>query len=102
MVLASSEESAAPPFDVFVAVDGGDPRTAFSLVRELRGRGLRAQMEQAGRSLKGQLRQAGRVGADAVAIVGADSIRIRAGGSEQDVKGLDAAVAAIESEEDPA
>src|SRR5204863_648142 len=43
MVLASSEESAAPPFDVFVAVDGGDPRTAFSLVRELRGRGLRAQ-----------------------------------------------------------
>src|SRR3954469_1386260 len=98
MVLASREESATPPVDVFVAVDGGDPRTAFSLVRQLRGRGLRAQMEQAGRSLKGQLRQAGRVGADAVAIVGADSIRIRAGGSEQDVKGLDAAVAAIESE----
>jgi hypothetical protein len=59
-------------------------------------------MEQAGRSLKGQLRQAGRLGADAVAIVGRESIRVRAGGSEQEVTGVDAAVAAIEAEEDPA
>ena len=102
MVLASGEESDSPAVDVFVAVDGGDPRTAFQLVRELRGRGLTAQMEQAGRSLKGQLRQAGRVGADAVAVVGADSIRVRAGGSEQEVQGVEAAIAAIESEEDPA
>lgn len=102
MVLASREESDAAPVDVFVAIDGGDPRTAFSLVRELRGKGMRAQMEQAGRSLKGQLKQAGRVGADAVAIVGPDSIRVRAGGSEQEVTGIDAALAAIEAEEDPA
>jgi histidyl-tRNA synthetase len=102
MVLASREESSSPPVDVFVAIDGGDPRTAFQLVTELRGKGLRAQMEQAGRSLKGQLKQAGRLSADAVAIVGPDSIRIRAGGSEQEVQGLDAAVAAIESEEEPA
>jgi histidyl-tRNA synthetase len=101
MVLASREESEPLPVDVYVAVDGGDPRTAFSLVGELRGRGLRAQMEQAGRSLKGQLKQAGRVGADAVAIVGPESIRVRAGGTEQEVQGLDAAVAAIEAEEDP-
>jgi histidyl-tRNA synthetase len=101
MVLASREESESLPVDVFVAVDGGDPRTAFSLVRELRGKGLRAQMEQAGRSLKGQLRQAGRLDADAVAIVGPDSIRVRAGGSEQEVQGLEAALAAIEAEEDP-
>jgi histidyl-tRNA synthetase len=102
MVLASREESEAPPVDVYVALDGGDRRTAFRLVTQLRGRGLRAQMEQAGRSLKGQLRQAGRVRADAVAVVGPESIRIRAGGSEQEVVGLDAAIAAIESEEDPA
>ena len=101
MVLASREETEAAPVDVFVALDGGDPRAAFSLVRELRGKGLRAQMEQAGRSLKGQMKQAGRLGADAVAIVGPDTIRVRAGGSEQEVTGIDAALAAIEAEEDP-
>jgi histidyl-tRNA synthetase len=102
MALASSEESAALPVDVFVAIDGGDPRSAFRLVTELRGKGLRAQMEQAGRSMKGQLKHAGRLGADAVAVVGAESIRVRAGGSEQEVRDVEAAVAAIEAEEDPA
>jgi histidyl-tRNA synthetase len=102
MALASREESDALPVDVFVALDGGDPRTAFKLVTQLRGKGLRAQMEQAGRSLKGQLKQAGRVSADAVAIVGAESIRIRAAGTEQEVNDIDAAIAAIEAEEDPA
>jgi histidyl-tRNA synthetase len=102
MVLASREESVASGADVFVALDGGSPREAFRLVNELRGKGLRAQMEQAGRSLKGQLKQAGRVGADSVAVVGPESIRVRAGGSEVEVKGVDAAVQAIESEEDPA
>jgi histidyl-tRNA synthetase len=102
MALASREDSDSSPVDVFVAVDGGDPRSAFSLVTQLRGKGLRAQMEQAGRSLKGQMRHAGRLGADAVAIVGPESIRVRAGGSEQEVRDIDAAIEAIESEEDPA
>jgi histidyl-tRNA synthetase len=102
MLLASREESPSLPVEVFVAVDGGDPRTAFKLVTELRGKGLRAAMEQAGRSLKGQFKQAARLGADAVAIVGPGVIRIRAGGSEQEVSGIDAALAAIEGEEDPA
>jgi histidyl-tRNA synthetase len=102
MVLASTEESEGPPTDVFVAIDGGDPRDAFRLVQRLRSAGVSAQMEQAGRSLKGQLRQAGRLGADAVAVVGPDSIRIRAGGSEQEVADVDAAVESIESEEEPA
>ena len=102
MALASSEESAASPVDVFVAVDGGDPRAAFRLVTQLRAKGLKAQMEQAGRSLKGQLKQAGRLSADAVAIVGPESIRVRAGGSEVEVKDIDAAIAALEAEEDPA
>jgi histidyl-tRNA synthetase len=101
MVLASSEEAEPLPTDVFVALDGGDPRHAFALVQRLRAAGLRAQMEQAGRSLKGQLKQAGRLGADAVAIVGPESIRIRAGGSEQEVAGVDAAFEAIEGEEEP-
>jgi histidyl-tRNA synthetase len=101
MVLASLEESDALPVDVFVALDGGDPRVAFRLTNELRGKGLRAQMEQAGRSIKGQLRHAGRLAADAVVIVGAESIRVRAGGSEQEVKDIDGAIAAIEFEEEP-
>jgi histidyl-tRNA synthetase len=96
MVLASSADSAALPVDVFVAVDGGDPRTAFRLVTQLRANGVRAQMEQAGRSLKGQLRQAGRVGADAVAIVGPGSIRVRASGSEHEVGDIDAALGVID------
>jgi histidyl-tRNA synthetase len=101
MVLASTEDAEPPPTDVFVALDGGDPRHAFALVQRLRAAGLRAQMEQAGRSLKGQLKQAGRLGAGAVAIVGPESIRIRAGGSEQEVAGVDAAFEAIEGEEPP-
>jgi histidyl-tRNA synthetase len=102
MVLASTEEAEPPPTDVFVALDGGSARDAFALVQRLRARGVSAQMEQAGRSLKGQLKQASRLGADAVAIVGPDSIRIRAGGSEQEVPDLDSAIVAIETEEDPA
>ena len=95
MVLASSEEADAAPTDVFVALDGGDPRDAFVLTQRLRAAGLSAQMEQAGRSLKGQLKQAGRVDARAVAILGADGIRIRSGGSEQEVAGVDAALEAL-------
>jgi histidyl-tRNA synthetase len=101
MLLASVEEAGAPPTEVFVAIDGGDPRDAFKLVQRLRAAGVSAQMEQAGRSLKGQLRHAGRLGADAVAVVGAESIRIRAGGSEQEAPDLDAAFDALEREEDP-
>jgi histidyl-tRNA synthetase len=101
MLLASTEGTEAPPVDVFVAIDGGDPRAAFKLVQRLRAAGVSAQMEQAGRSLKGQLRHAGRLGADAVAIVGPDSIRIRAGGAEEEVPDVDAAFEAIESEEEP-
>jgi histidyl-tRNA synthetase len=101
MVLASTEEAEAPPIEVFVAIDGGDPRDAFRLVQRLRAAGVSAQMEQAGRSIKGQLKQAGRLGVDVVAIVGPDSIRVRAGGSEQEVPDVDAAFEAIEREEDP-
>ena len=95
IVLASREEAGAPAADVFVALDGGDPRVAFTLVRRLRSAGRSAQMEQAGRSLKGQLKQAGRVHARAVAIVGAGGIRIRMEGDEREVPDVDAAIEAL-------
>jgi histidyl-tRNA synthetase len=96
MTLASTEEEDAAPTQVFVALDeGADPRTAFALVHRLRAAGVSAQMEQAGRSLKGQLKHAGRLNAEAVAVVTAGGIRIRSGGSEQEVDGVDAALEAL-------
>jgi histidyl-tRNA synthetase len=47
ILLASSGEADGPPTDVFVALDGGDARIAFTLVRRLRSAGRSAQMEQA-------------------------------------------------------
>ena len=98
MVLASREETEAAPVEVFVALDGGAPRSAFRLVHELRARGVAAQMEQAGRSLKGQLKQAGRLNARAVAVVGADSVRVRSGGSEAEYADAEAARDALLAE----
>ena len=43
----------------------GQSERAFALVRELRGAGLRAELDLAGRSLKGQMKQADRIGARA-------------------------------------
>jgi histidyl-tRNA synthetase len=60
ILLAVGEESVQRAIDVFVA---GSGQQAFALVVQLRGAGLRAQMEQAGRSLKGQMKQADRLGA---------------------------------------
>ena len=66
------------PEPVYVALDeGGSAREGFRVVRELLGRGLSAQMEQAGRSLKGQLKHASRLGARSVVIVGGDGLRVR-------------------------
>ena len=77
MVLASTAESEAPPLDVYVAIDGAEPRVAWHAVTELRHRGLRAQMEQAGRSMKGQMKQAARLGARRTIIVRPDSVTLR-------------------------
>jgi histidyl-tRNA synthetase len=78
ILLVSDLEPAEEKTDVYVAHDGdADPREAFRLLRELRARGLSAQMEQAGRSLKGQLKQADRIGASWVLIVAGDGVRVR-------------------------
>ena len=73
ILLAAGEAEAGDGIDVFVA---GTGRDAFALVRQLRGGGLRAQMEQAGRSLKGQLKQADRLGARWTVILG-DEIEVK-------------------------
>jgi len=65
--------AAAPPVELFIALDGVDRplrRSAFGLLNEARAAGLAAQMELGGRSLKGQLGQASALGARFVAIVG--------------------------------
>ena len=82
---------------VYVALDGGERRTAFGLTRELLESGFRARMEQAGRSLKGQLKQADRIGAIAAVIVAADGLRVKdlATGAQEEVDNVGAAVEAI-------
>ena len=63
---------------VFVATtDDADPVQAFDIARELRLRGLHAELEQAGRSLKGQLKHADRLGADFVVIVGDEDVQVK-------------------------
>ncbi len=73
ILLAAGAAEQAHGIDVFVA---GTGRDAFALVGQLRGNGLRAQMEQAGRSLKGQLKQADRLGARWTVILG-DEIEVK-------------------------
>jgi histidyl-tRNA synthetase len=68
--LALGEPTPAPGADVFVAAEADQRERAFALVRELRGAGLRAEMDLADRSMKGQMKQADRVGARSTVILG--------------------------------
>ena len=71
MLTAARPPVAAPPVDLFVALDGAQARApAFAIVAEARRARLHARLELAGRSLKGQLKQADRLGCRYVAIVG--------------------------------
>jgi histidyl-tRNA synthetase len=99
ILLVSGESAEGQRPDVFVARDeGASAREAFGLVRDLRGRGLRAQMEQAGRSLKGQLKHAGRIGARSVVIVGDGGLRVRdmESGDQRDASSGDEAMRLVE------
>jgi len=69
ILLALDELGPAPSIDVFVTAPDGRRDRAFAIVRELRGAGLRAELDQAGRSIKGQMKQADRVGAGRVVIL---------------------------------
>jgi histidyl-tRNA synthetase len=73
LLAGDQTHAAAPPVELFVALEGSDPplrRAAFGLLNDARSAGLAAQMELGGRSLKGQLGQASALGARYVAIVG--------------------------------
>jgi histidyl-tRNA synthetase len=87
ILLAAGAAEHADGIDVFVA---GTGRDAFELVRQLRGRGLRAQMEQAGRSLKGQLKQADRLGARWTVILGDEmEVKDMGSGAQQRAESVD-------------
>lgn len=82
--------------DLYVALADDTARAlAFELVATARRANLNAQMELAGRSMKGQLKQAARLGAAAVAIVGADGIELKDmdSGEQEPVADVAAAVA---------
>jgi histidyl-tRNA synthetase len=80
----------APQMDVFIVLDGGDRTAALTLARDLRRRGLAADLDYAGRSLKGQLTQASRSGARWTVLLEADGrARVRERGAEDRIVELD-------------
>jgi histidyl-tRNA synthetase len=93
ILLAGSVAPAAhAPVDLFVAYEPGQgsgayaPVSAYALLDQARGAGLKAQMELAGRSLKGQLKQASALQARYVAIVSGDgtvALKDMAAGEQQ-------------------
>jgi histidyl-tRNA synthetase len=86
ILLALAEPEPEPAADVFVAAPEEQTGRAFALVQELRGAGLRAELDLAGRSLKGQMKQADRVGARRAVILddaGAAEVRDMETGEQQ-------------------
>jgi histidyl-tRNA synthetase len=80
----------APKLDVFVVLDGGERTAALRLARDLRRRGLAADLDYAGRSLRGQLTQASRSGARWTVLLGADGgARVRERGVDDRLVELD-------------
>ena len=66
---------AEPLYDVFVATMGQGARMeGMKLVRELRERGLRADIDHACRSMKAQFKYAGKAGAKNVVVIGGDEL----------------------------
>jgi histidyl-tRNA synthetase len=99
ILMVSEVEAGAENPDVYVAQEGqADSRMAFRLVRDLRSRGVSAQMEQAGRSLKGQLKHADRIGARSVLIVGDGVLHVRdmRTGDQRDAASADEAMGIVE------
>jgi histidyl-tRNA synthetase len=72
IVMALDEEVAEARADAFVVAPDAQRERAFALVRELRGAGLRAELDLAGRSVKGQMKQADRVGARKALVIDED------------------------------
>ncbi len=86
ILLALDQPPPEPESDVFIAAEPGQGSRAFALVRELRGVGLRADLDLAGRSLKGQMKQADRLGARRTVILhddGGAEVREMATGEQE-------------------
>ncbi len=89
ILLALAEPEPEPQADVFVAAAPEQGERAFALVRELRGAGLRAELDLAGRSLKGQMKQADRLGARLAVILdeaGSAAVRDMQSGEQRELE----------------
>ncbi len=65
--------------DVFIAVVGDEARSeAVKILFELRGAGIRADMDYTGRSLKAQMKLADKLGAKHAIILGEEEVKARA------------------------
>ena len=72
IVLAMGERDQPPLLDVFVVAAEGQRERALAAATELRGAGLRADLDLAGRSAKGQMKQADRTSAAHALILAED------------------------------
>ena len=89
ILLALDEPVPPPTADAFVVAPEAHRERAFALVRELRGAGLRAELDLGGRSVKGQMKQADRVGARAAIVLdddGAAQIRDMSSGEQRPIE----------------
>jgi histidyl-tRNA synthetase len=88
ILLALGQPEVSPRVDVFVAAADDQRGRAFALVQELRGAGLRAELDLAGRSLKGQMKHADRLGAERTVILdedGAAEVRDMGSGEQREL-----------------
>ena len=66
---------AAPAPQIFLAWIGDDAKLyALKLLHELRGKGVRAEMDTKERNLKGQMKYANKLGAAYTAVIGSDEV----------------------------
>ena len=66
---------AAPSPQIFLAWIGDDAKLyALKLLHELRGKGIRADMDTRERNLKGQMKYANKLGAEYTAVIGGDEV----------------------------
>ena len=66
---------AAPAPQIFLAWIGDDAKLyALKLLHELRGKGIRADMDTRERNLKGQMKYANKLGAEYTAVIGGDEV----------------------------
>ncbi|MBX6762246.1 MAG: histidine--tRNA ligase [Rubrobacteraceae bacterium] len=75
LAAAAEGEPEAPGVDVFFATLTPAARIpALELASQLRGRGVRCELDYAGRSAKGQFKQADRLGASFTVVIGDDEL----------------------------